>query len=144
MRNFYDDLLEALNIIVFVLIVFGALLAFVVLFSLTGINIDERKREIATLKVLGFYDGEALSYIFRENIINTVIGTLLGLGFGVILHQYIIRAVEIDMMIFGKIIEPASYLYTAAPTFFFSFVVTAAMSGNIRNIDMIESLKSTE
>jgi len=143
-RNFYDDLLDALNIVIFVLIVCGALLAFVVLFSLTGINIDERKRELATLKVLGFYDGEASSYIFRENTINTAVGALFGLGFGVLLHQYIIRAVEVDLMIFGKVIEPMSYLYTVALTFLFSLVVNAAMSGSIRNINMIESLKSVE
>ena len=144
MRNFYDDTLNALNIIVFVLIVCGALLAFVVLFCLTGINIDERKREIATLKVLGFYDGEAMSYIFRENIVNTVVGSILGLGLGVLLHRYIIQTVEIDMMMFGRIVEPPSYVYSIALTFFFTFIVNVAMSGSIRKIDMIESLKSAE
>jgi putative ABC transport system permease protein len=143
-REFYDDTLNALNIVVLVLIACGALLAFVVLFCITGINIDERKREIATLKVLGFYDGEASTYIFRENIVNTVIGSLLGLGLGVLLHQYIIRTVELDMIVFGKVVEPLSYAYAFALTFVFTFVVNAVMSGDIKDIDMIESLKSIE
>ena len=143
-RDYYDDILGALNIVIFVLIICGALLAFVVLFCLTGINIDERKREIATLKVLGFYDHEASSYIFRENIINTIAGASLGLVIGVILHQYIIRTVEFEMMMFGKVIEPLSYLYAVGLTFLFTFTVNALMSKDIRDIDMIESLKSVE
>ena len=143
-RNFYKDTLDALNIVVLAMIICGALLSFVVLFCLTGINIDERKREIATIKVLGFYDGEASSFIFRENIVNTVVGALAGLGLGVIMHQYIIRTVELDFITFGKVIQPASYAYAAALTFLFTLVVNAAMSGDIRNIDMIESLKSVE
>jgi putative ABC transport system permease protein len=143
-RDFYTDLLDALNIVVFVLIVCGALLAFVVLTCLTGVNIDERKREIATLKVLGFYDKEAASYIFRENIVNTIVGSIVGMGLGALLHQYIIRTVELDMIVFGKIVEWKSYFYAAALTFLFTFAVNAAMSGDIKNIDMIESLKSVE
>ena len=143
-RSFYNDTLNALNIVVFVLIVCGALLAFVVLFCLTGINIDERKREIATLKVLGFYDKEASSYIFRENTINTAVGAIAGLGLGVLLHQYIIRTVEFDMIMFGKIIDPISYAYSIALTFLFTLIVNAAMAGDIRDINMIESLKSVE
>ncbi|MCL1849249.1 MAG: ABC transporter permease, partial [Clostridiales bacterium] len=143
-RDFYKDTLDALNIVVFVLIVCGALLSFIVLTCLTGINIDERKREIATLKVLGFFDGEAASYIFRENIVNTVAGTAVGLGLGVLLHQYIIRTVELDMVYFGKIVMPMSYVYSIILTFLFTFAVNAAMAGDIREIDMIESLKSVE
>ena len=144
MRNFYDETLDALNVVIFVLIVCGALLAFVVLFSLTGINIDERKREIATLKVLGFFEKEASSYIFRENIVNTVAGSILGLGFGVILHKYVMQTVEMDMMMFGKTVAPMSHLYAAILTVLFTLMVNAAMSGDIRDIDMIESLKSVE
>jgi putative ABC transport system permease protein len=143
-RDFYTDLLDALNIVVFVLIACGALLSFVVLTCLTGVNIDERKREIATLKVLGFYDGEAASYIFRENMVNTVVGSAAGMGLGVLLHQYIIRTVELDMIVFGKVVSPMSFAYATALTFLFTFAVNLAMSGDIRNIDMIESLKSVE
>ncbi|MCL2496383.1 MAG: ABC transporter permease [Clostridiales bacterium] len=143
-RNFYSDTLNTLNIVVAVLIICGAILAFVVLFCLTGINIAERKREIATLKTLGFFDEEAASYIFRENIVNTVVGVIAGLGFGVLLHQHIIRTVELDMIVFGKVIGPLSYVYATALTFLFTFLVNAAMSGDIKKIDMIESLKSVE
>jgi len=116
----------------------------VVLFCLTGINIDERKREIATLKVLGFFDGEAAAYIFRENMINTVVGAIFGLGLGIILHQYIIRTVELDMIVFGKTVMPLSYVYATALTFLFTLGVNFAMSGDVRDINMIESLKSVE
>ena len=143
-RNFYNDTLNTLNIVVAVLIICGAILAFVVLFCLTGINIVERKREIATLKTLGFYDEEASSYIFRENIINTIVGVIAGLALGVLLHQHVIRTVELDMIVFGKVIMPLSYVYATALTFLFTFIVNAAMSGDIRKIDMIESLKSVE
>ncbi|MDR0469811.1 MAG: ABC transporter permease, partial [Peptococcaceae bacterium] len=143
-RDFYADILDSLNVIVLILIVSGALLAFVVLFSLTGINIDERKREIASLKVLGFYDGEASAYIFRENTVNTVVGVIVGLVFGVALHQFVIRTAEVDMILFGKVVAPISYVYSSALTFFYTFIVNTVMTSSIRNIDMIESLKSVE
>jgi len=143
-REFYNDTLRVLNIVVVVLIVCGAILALVVLFCLTGINIDERKREIATLKVLGFFDGEASAYIFRENIVNTCVGSALGLALGIVLHQYVVRTVELDMIVFGKTIEPMSFVYSVALTFIFAIAVNAYMSRDIRDIDMIESLKSVD
>ncbi|MCL2462850.1 MAG: FtsX-like permease family protein, partial [Defluviitaleaceae bacterium] len=129
---------------VLVLLLSGMLLAFVVLFCLTSINIEERKRELATLKVLGFYDREAAAHIFRENIVNTAVGVLLGLLGGVILHQYVIRTAEIDTILFDKVIAPFSFVLAAALTFCYMLLVNAVMRGSIRKIDMIESLKSVE
>jgi putative ABC transport system permease protein len=143
-RDFYADTINSLNVVVLVLLISGMLLAFVVLFCLTGINIDERKRELATLMVLGFYDKEASSHIFRENIVNTAVGVIIGLLFGILLHQYVMRTAEVDMILFEKVIKPQSYVFSAALTFFYMFIVNAAMSGSIRSIDMIESLKSVE
>ncbi len=143
-KDFYQDMIGSLNVVVLVLIISGALLSFVVLFCLTGINIDERKRELATLRVLGFYEEEAAAYIFRENVVNTIIGVALGLGAGVLLHQYIIRTAEIDRVMFGKSIALPSYLFAAALTFLFTLFVNTVMTKDIRNIDMVESLKSVE
>ncbi len=143
-KDFYQDMIGSLNVVVLVLILSGALLSFVVLFCLTGINIDERKRELATLRVLGFYEEEAAAYVFRENIVNTIIGVLLGLGAGVLLHQYIIRTAEIDRVMFGKTIAWPSYIMAAVLTFLFTLFVNAVMKKDIRNIDMVESLKSVE
>ncbi|MDR1192847.1 MAG: hypothetical protein LBK98_01565 [Peptococcaceae bacterium] len=143
-RDFYADMINSLNVVVLILIVSGGLLAFVVLFSLTGINIDERKRELATLKVLGFFDREAENYIFRENMINTVIGVALGLLFGAGLHQYVVRTAEVDLVMFGKTIAPPSYGIAVGLTFLFTLIVNRVMAGSIQGIDMIESLKSVE
>jgi putative ABC transport system permease protein len=143
-QDFYQDMISSLNVVVLVLILSGALLSFVVLFCLTGINIDERKRELATLRVLGFYEEEAAAYIFRENIVNTVIGVILGLGAGVLLHQYIIRTAEIDLVMFGKAIAWPSYVFAAVLTFLFTLFVNQVMTRDICNIDMVESLKSAE
>ena len=143
-RDFYSDLINSLNVVVLVLLISGMLLAFVVLFCLTGINIDERKREIATLKVLGFYDSEASAHVFRDNVVHTAVGVAIGLLSGVVLHQYVVRTAEVDMILFSKVITPPSYVYAAALTFFYMIIVNTAMRGSIRGIDMIESLKSVE
>ena len=143
-RDFYSDTIDSLNVIVLVMLISGMLLAFVVLFCLTGINIDERNREIATLKVLGFYDGEAASHIFRENIVNTAAGVIIGLLLGILLHQYVMRTAEVDMILFEKFVAPLSYLLSVVLTFLYMFIVNTAMRGSIRGIDMIESLKSVE
>ncbi len=139
-----DDMLQALNIVIVVLIISAGLLAFVVLYNLNNINITERKRELATLKVLGFYDMEVAEYVYRENVILTVLGVLVGMVFGLVLHQYIIQTVEVDMMMFGRTVSPRSYLFSALLTLVFSMFVNYMMYYRLKKIDMIESLKSVE
>lgn len=149
--NFKDDLiitmstmLNALNSVVAILIISAGALAFVVLYNLTNINITERIREIATLKVMGFYDGEVDSYIFRENLILTLMGIAAGLFGGYFLAQFIIQTAEIDLVMFGREIKPLSYVYSAAITLVFSIVVAIYMHGHLKKVDMIEALKSVE
>lgn len=139
-----DDMLQALNIVIVVLIVSAGLLAFVVLYNLNNINITERKRELATLKVLGFYDMEVAEYVYRENVILTILGILAGAGIGLALHQYIIHTVEVDMMMFGRTVFPRSYLFSGLLTLVFSVFVNYMMYYRLKKIDMIESLKSVE
>ena len=122
----------------------AGLLAFVVLYNLNNINISERKRELATLKVLGFYEMEVSGYVFRENIWLTLFGCILGVGFGMILHRYVILTAEIDMMMFGRSIKPLSYLYSIVLTWIFSFFVNVVMHFRLKRINMVESLKSIE
>lgn len=139
-----DEAMGNLNIIVALMIVSAGLLAIVVLYNLNNINITERRRELATLKVLGFYDGELERYVFRENIILTVVGMLLGIIIGVILHFFVMRSVETDTMMFGRQIKWYSYIFSIVLTAAFSILVNVLMSFKLRKIDMIESLKSTE
>ncbi len=139
-----EDMLSILGNIVLVLIVAAGLLAFVVLYNLNSINIMERRRELATLKVLGFYDSEVAMYVYRENIILTVLGCIFGLLFGTILHRFTIVTVEVDLMMFGRNILPSSYLISVLITFGFAFIVNIAMFYSLKKVDMIESLKSVE
>ena len=120
------------------------LLAFVVLYNLNNIAIIERRRELATLKVLGFHDGEVAMYVYRENIWLTGIGILLGMVIGVILHQFVIRTCEVDMIMFGQEIGALSYLYSAVLTGVFAVIVNFFMYFSLKKIDMVESLKSVE
>ena len=139
-----NDMLSSLNYVVIILIVASALLAFVVLYNLANINIGERQREIATLKVLGFYDNEVDNYINKENIIFTLVGIILGLIFGYFLTSLIILSVEIDKLRFIRRILPLSYVYSAIITFVFSIIVNSIIHFVLKKIDMIESLKSVE
>ena len=139
-----DEAMKNLNIIVALMIISAGLLAVVVLYNLNNINITERRRELATLKVLGFYDGELERYVFRENIILTVVGMILGIIIGVVLHFFIMRSVETDTMMFGRQIKWYSYIFSIVLTVAFTILVNALMSIKLRKIDMIESLKSTE
>ena len=139
-----DDMLNSLNYVVIILIVASALLAFVVLYNLANINIGERQREIATLKVLGFYDKEVDSYINKESITFTVIGIFLGLIFGYFLTDMIIASVEIDKLRFMRNILPFSYLYATIISATFSIIVNSIIHFVLNKIDMIESLKSVE
>jgi len=122
----------------------GLAIAVVVLYNLTNINISEHIREIATIRVLGFYDMEVYKYIFRENIVLSVIGILFGLGLGVILNDFIINTVETDIAMFGRGIELTSYLYSILFTLGFTMLVNVMMTPMIKKISMVESLKSIE
>lgn len=135
---------DSLNFVVYVLIISAGLLAFVVLYNLSNININERRRELATLKVLGFFDGEVSSYIFRENVMLTIIGSAVGIVFGIFLHRYVILTAEVDLTMFGREIKPLSFLYAVALTFIFSAIVSMVMHFRMKAIDMVESLKSIE
>ena len=137
-------MISSLNYVVLVIIVCAGLLAFVVLYNLTNINISERQREIATIKVLGFYKMETAMYIYRETILLTLLGCLFGLGFGVILHMFVIQTVEVDLVMFGRTIAPLSYGIAAALTFVFSFLVNVVMYRKLTGISMVESLKSVD
>lgn len=139
-----DRMLSTLGIVIIVLIVSAGMLAFVVLYNLNNINITERQRELATLKVLGFFDMEVSQYVLRENILLTIVGILFGSGFGILLHRYIIVTVEVDAVMFGRNIRPVSFLYCAVITCIFSIVVNIFMHKKLKKIDMVESLKSVE
>lgn len=139
-----DDMLGSLNLVIIVLIVAAALLAFVVLYNLNTINITERQRELATLKVLGFYNSEVSAYVYRENIILTILGAGVGVGIGKALHQFIIQTIEVDNAMFGRVIKPESYIISVVMTFAFSMVVNGIMYFKLRKINMVESLKSVE
>lgn len=143
-RNLLSNMLVSLNIVVGVLIVAAGALAFIVLYNLNNININERRRELATIKVLGFYNNELTAYVYRENIILTIFGAGVGVGLGILLHRYVIETVEINMVMFGRIINPESYIYSILLTFFFSAFVNFTMMFKLKNINMVESLKSVE
>lgn len=139
-----DDTFDRLNLIVFVLIISASLLAFVVLYNLTNINITERVREIATIKVLGFYDREVDAYIFRENIILTIAGTAVGTFLGILLHQFVVHVAEVNYVMFSKEISPLSYLLSVLITVGFAVLVQIVMHRRLSRITMVESLKSVE
>lgn len=145
--SIYDsvwDSLSILNYVVLVLILGSGMLTFVVMLNLTNINIGERMRELATLRVLGFYDKEMYDYIFRENNALSVIGAFVGLLFGKIMHLFVIRTCEVDMVMFVRSAKPLSYVYAFALTIAFSLIVNLLMRPKVRAIDMVESLKSAE
>ena len=139
-----DRMLSTLDAVILVLIVSAGMLAFVVLYNLNNINITERQRELATLKVLGFYDGEVSQYVLRENVILTVLGIMFGAVFGILIHRYVITTVEVDAVMFGRNIKPLSFLYSGILTGIFSIVVNGVMHFKLKTIDMVESLKSVE
>lgn len=139
-----ERMLGSLGTVIWVLIISAGMLAFVVLYNLNNINITERQRELATLKVLGFYDGEVSQYVFRENVLLSIIGILVGAVFGIFLHRYVITTVEVDAVMFGRNIKPLSFLYSGVITFGFSMFVNMVMHFKLKKIDMVESLKSVE
>lgn len=144
LRQQVDDMLQSLDIVIVVLIISAGMLAFVVLYNLNNINITERKRELATLKVLGFYDKEVTEYVYRENILLTLIGSVFGILLGKILHRFIIVTVEIDSVMFGRNINTISFVYAFLLTVVFSLFVNGVMYFKLKKINMVESLKSVE
>lgn len=143
-KETFHNTIKNLNYVVLIMIMSAGALAFVVLYNLTNVNISERIREIATIKVLGFYDNEVSAYIYRENIILTIIGTIVGLGLGTILHQFIMVTVEIQSMMFGRVIDKSSYFIAAILTIVLSLFVNIAMFYKLKNVKMVESLKSID
>ena len=143
-RHIFDDTMDNFAYVSLILIVSAGALAFVVLYNLSSVNISERRRELATIKVLGFYDKEVYQYINRENTILTLIGILLGLGIGNILTMYIIKTCEIDMLMFDPTIALASHIYAILITAAFAILVNVILYFSLKKIDMIESLKSVE
>ena len=140
----YDDMLASIDYIVILLIVAAAALAFVVLYNLTNINICERQKEIATLKVLGFYRREVSNYVFRETILLSLIGTAIGLVVGIGFHQFVVQTAEVDAVMFGRVVQPMSFLYSGALSIVFTMLVSLFMQKKLKDIDMVESLKAQE
>lgn len=143
-RDSFTDSMSAINYAVIIIILAAAALAFVVLYNLTNINITERTRELATLKVLGFYDRETSAYIYRENIFLTLFGILLGLVMGRFLHGWMVLTVEVDIVMFGRTAPPYAYLLAACLTAVFSVIVNIAAHFRLKKVDMVESLKTVE
>lgn len=143
-RERFDNMMGSMNYIVLLVIICAAALAFIVLYNLTNINITERIREIATIKVLGFYKNETASYVFRENVVLTAIGAGVGLVLGYFLHGFIMGRINVDMISFDVHIRPASYLYSIILTFIFNFLVNRVMAFKLEGINMAESLKSVD
>lgn len=144
LREQVDNMLGALDLVIVVLIISAGMLAFVVLYNLNNIAITERKRELATLKVLGFYNNEVTMYVYRENIVLTLLGSIFGVLLGWILHRFIIVTVEIESVMFGRNIDFSSFVFAFLLTVVFSCIVNGAMYFKLKKIDMVESLKSVE
>lgn len=143
-QDTYMHSMERVDFVVVIIILAAAALAMVVLFNLSNINITERQRELATIKLLGFYDGEVSAYVYRENIVLTVFGILMGCFMGHWLHIYLVRSTEIDLMMFGRQTATSAYVYAAILTMLFSIAVNILAHFRMKKIDMVESLKSAE
>lgn len=143
-QDTYTHSMERVDFVVVIIILAAAALAMVVLFNLSNINITERQRELATIKLLGFYDKEVSAYVYRENIVLTVFGILMGCFMGHWLHIYLVRSTEIDLMMFGRQTAPSAYVYAAILTMLFSVLVNVLAHFKMKKIDMVESLKSAE
>ena len=140
----FNTMMESMNLIVILITACAAGLAFIVLFNLTNINLTERVREIATIKVLGFYPQETALYVFRENFVLTILGAFVGLGMGIWLHSFVISEINVDMVSFGVRILPQSFAYSVLLTILFSLFISLMMNGKIDAISMTESLKSVD
>jgi putative ABC transport system permease protein len=140
----FKKVLKSLNYVILVMIFSAGALAFIVLYNLTNVNVTERLREIATIKVLGFYDTEVSAYVDRESVLLTVIGMLVGLILGVFFHRFIIVTAEVEYVMFGRIVKPLSYVYAGILTMVFSLLVNIVIHFKLKKIDMVESLKSVD
>ena len=143
-RESFSDMLRSIDSIVMVLIISAAALAFVVLYNLTNINICERQKELATIKVLGFHPREVSAYVYRETVCLSLMGTALGLFFGIFFHRFVVQTAEVDAVMFGREISPLSFVLSAAMTLLFTLLVNLVMARKLRRIDMVESLKAPE
>lgn len=143
-EDMFDSTMKNFSYVSLVLIVSAGMLAFIVLYNLASINISERNREMATIKVLGFYDKEVYNYIGRESNILTIIGIVFGIGIGVVLTRFIIKTCEIDILMFDSNIKAISYVYAILITLIFTIVVNIVTYFSLKKIDMISSLKSAE
>lgn len=140
----FSGTLDSLNTITYILVVAAAALAFVILYNLTNINVSERKRELSTIKVLGSYDNEVTMYIYRENIILTVLGIVFGLVFGTVLTNFTMSTMEVDMLVFGRSLHLSSYLYSILLTVLFTIIVMLVIHRQLKRIDMVEALKAND
>ena len=143
-QDSFSNILDSISFIIIILIVSAGLLAFIVLYNLSVINITERIKEIATLKVLGFDDGEVSAYIFRENVILSLIGMTVGVLAGTILHKIVLFMAEVDIVMYGRDVTLFSYIYALALAFGFSMFVNVVLHQKLKKVDMVESLKSIE
>ena len=140
----FSDTLASLDLITQILVVAAAALAFIVLYNLTNINVSERERELSTIKVLGFHDFEVTMYIYRENIILTFLGIFFGSLFGTVLQRFIMTTMEVDQLVFGKVIHMSSYLYSTLLTILFTLIVMVVIHYQLKRIDMVEALKAND
>lgn len=144
LRNMVNDMMSSLDYVVLLVIACAGALAFVVLFNLGNINISERVREIATIKVLGFHSNETGAYVFRENLVLSIMGIIVGLPLGILLHRFVMNQIQLDMVTFRVIIAPSSFLYSIITVLAFTLITDFIMRRKIERIDMTESLKSIE
>lgn len=142
------DLIEtslgSLEVVTMVLIVSAGALAFIVLYNLTNINVSERVRELSTIKVLGFFDKEVTTYVYRETLTLTIMGIIVGMGTGIILNRFILDTAELDFLMFVREIHGSSYLYATLLMLGFSMIVMTVMHFKLKHIDMLEALKTKD
>ena len=143
MKTFADSV-KSIDAIVWVLILAAGMLSMVVNYNLTNVNVCERRKELATIRVLGFHEREVERYIFRETNALSLIGSLIGLAVGIWLHAFVVRTVEVNFVMVGREIKPLSYAYALAISVLFTFLVNRVMSRTIRRVDMVESMKANE
>jgi len=143
-KKSFDNLLANINYIVIVIIIASGALAVIVLYNLTNININERRKELSTLKVLGYHNEEVAAYVFRETTILSIIGTIAGLPLGVLLHSFVVYTVEAVNLMLGRTISIKGYVFASAITMIFSFLVSLILFRKLRSIEMVESMKAID
>ena len=144
LMNTFNDSVKSIDAIVWVLILAAGMLSMVVNYNLTNVNICERKKELATIRVLGFHEREVEKYIFRETNALSIMGSLIGLPVGIWLHSFVVRTVEVNSIMFGREIKPLSYAMAIAISLLFTFIINRIMSRSIRKVDMVESMKAND